>query len=287
MEEIINRIEDDKVFKNLYFLFFKHNNILIEYEKLKYDNPEKFQVFGVCSFLFTLFYLIFYYFIGLHLESDSNNKNEYYSETFWICLFINIIISVINYNLLFKKPPLDDKEFLKFISFLLNLLTHYYFIINYILLKYNMHYFIGFHILLKYGYILLVDSNFLGNLIVTVTIVIMTTIECIRRSLFEVEILFIYVFYIFYVFFVYYFDKREKKIQYSIISMRMENERLESLLTQASQIILERERRNQEAEEAFMDSFQNNNTIGNVIANSVNATIQAEPASNTFFKYIS
>ena len=99
-------------------------------------------------------------------------------------------------------------------------------------------------------------------------------------------------FYLFYLGIVYFIDKREKKIQYSIITMRYENERLESLLTQANEIILDQERRSQQAESDLKETLETNNNlmdniVGSVIASSVTSTIQKESASEAYFKFIS
>jgi DNA-binding protein H-NS len=68
----------------------------------------------------------------------------------------------------------------------------------------------------------------------------------------------------------------------------MENERLESLLIQAHQIMVERDRRNEQAQSDLRETIEtNNNIVNSVIASSVTATIQKESTSEAYFKFIS
>ena len=287
MEEIISKLKDGKVFKNQFFLLFRNSYIETEYDKIRYINP-KLQLFSLCCLVFTMINFLSQYYRVHEIEDLT-----YQYETTCISILINAFLFLINYIFFVNKYNISNETYyIKYVSFLLNFLTHYYFIINVILFDSNLQFFVGLHILLKYGFILLIDSNFLSHFIVANLMIFIITFECLRRKIYDKEIIFMILFYLFYLGIVYFIDKREKKIQYSIITMRYENERLESLLTQANEIILDQERRSQQAESDLKETLETNNNlmdniVGSVIASSVTSTIQKESASEAYFKFIS
>ena len=292
MEEIINKIKDNDVFKNKFFLLFQSNVIESEYDKIKYIKP-KFQIFSLCSLCVTLLNFLSQFYVIHQSEESQIEKREYlltYNyETKCVSFLISTVIGFIHYILIMDRYNLShDSKNLKYISFLLNFMNHYFFVYNFILFENNMHFLIGIHILLEYGYILIVDSNFVYNFVLSIMMIFILGIECFRRNTFNFEIVLILIFYPIYCLIVFKIDKREKKIQYSIITMRMENERLESLLIQAHQIMVERDRRNDQAQSDLRETIEtNNNIVNSVIASSVTATIQKESTSEAYFKFIS
>jgi len=100
--------------------------------------------------------------------------------------------------------------------------------------------------------------------------------------------MFIEIFYGFYLAFAHVIDKRDKKLQYSIITMQLEKERLETLLSEANRIIEDRERRSIEAQEELRVTIEENNqALNNVLAGSISASMSKESSSSKYFKFIS